>query len=88
MVLVDGMDYELGYWEVFYVGCGNKEVVFKSSDVVKFVYFYLNFILVYYVYFIKKIIEVDVEVVELGVLEIVNYWVICKLIVNSVVEVC
>ena len=87
-VSVDGTDYELGYREALYVGRGNKEVVFKSSDAAKPAHFYLNSTPAHHAYPTKKITEADAEVVELGALETANHRVIRKLIVNSVVEVC
>lgn len=52
VVIVDGKEYFMKYKEVFYVGCGNKEVIFKSNDVVKLVKFYINLVLVYKLYVI------------------------------------
>lgn len=35
VVTVDGKAYEMKYKEALYVGCGNKEVTFKSNDPAK-----------------------------------------------------
>lgn len=41
-VTVDGRNYPLKYKEALYVGCGNKEVTFKSDDATHPAKFYLN----------------------------------------------
>ena len=42
VVTVDGKAYEMKYKEALYVGCGNKEVTFKSNDPAKPAKFYIN----------------------------------------------
>lgn len=42
VVTVDGTEYELDTREALYVGCGNKEVTFKSNDASKPAKFYIN----------------------------------------------
>ena len=41
-VTVDGKEYELDFQDALYVGCGNKEVKFKSKDASKPAKFYIN----------------------------------------------
>ena len=42
VVTVDGKEYPMKYKEALYVGCGNKEVTFKSNDATKPAKFYIN----------------------------------------------
>ena len=42
VVTVDGKEYPMKYKEALYVGCGNKEVTFKSNDAAKPAKFYIN----------------------------------------------
>jgi 4-deoxy-L-threo-5-hexosulose-uronate ketol-isomerase len=42
VVTVDGKEYPMTYKEALYVGCGNKEVSFKSNDASKPAKFYIN----------------------------------------------
>lgn len=42
VVTVDGVEYAMDYKEALYVGCGNKEVKFKSKDATKPAKFYIN----------------------------------------------
>ena len=42
IVTVDGKEYPMKYKEALYVGCGNKEVTFKSNDAAKPAKFYIN----------------------------------------------
>lgn len=41
-VTVDGVEYPMEFKEALYVGCGNKEVVFKSDDAANPAKFYIN----------------------------------------------
>ena len=42
VVTVDGKEYPMKYKEDLYVGCGNKEVTFKSNDATNPAKFYIN----------------------------------------------
>ena len=42
VVTVDGKEYPMKYKEALYVGCGNKEVTFKSNDATNPAKFYIN----------------------------------------------
>lgn len=87
-VTVDGKEYELAHKEALYVGQGNKEVVFSSSDSENPAQFYLNSTPAHKAFPNKKIGSNDVEVIELGTPETANARTLRKYIVNSVVEVC
>jgi 4-deoxy-L-threo-5-hexosulose-uronate ketol-isomerase len=87
-VEVDGTDYKLNYKEALYVGRGNKNIRFKSSDAEQPARFYFNSAPAHKEY-PTKFISLDIaEVVELGSFESSNARKINKLIVNSVVETC
>jgi len=87
-VTVDGKVYELAHKEALYVGQGNKEVLFSSSDSENPAQFYLNSTPAHKAFPNKKIGTNDVEVIELGSPETANARTLRKYIVNSVVEVC
>lgn len=87
-VTVDGETYEIGHKEALYVGQGNKEIVFASTDAAAPAVFYMNSTPAHKAFPTKKIGLEDVEVVELGTPETSNARTIRKYIVNSVVEVC
>lgn len=88
VVKVGDVVFELDYKEVFYLGLGDWEVIFESKDVKNFVKFYFNFVIVYCNYFDKKVIKVDVIVVEMGLLEGFNYCCINKMLVSQVLFIC
>jgi 4-deoxy-L-threo-5-hexosulose-uronate ketol-isomerase len=85
---VDGTEYELGFKEALYIGSGNKDVVFKSSDKNTPARFYLNSAPAHASYPVKKVTLEDAECVDLGSLEESNARRINKLIVNSNVQTC
>ena len=60
VVTVDGKAYEMKYKEALYVGCGNKEVTFKSNDPTKPAKFYINSAPAYK-HFVTQLITTDVK---------------------------
>ncbi|MCU4164349.1 MULTISPECIES: 5-dehydro-4-deoxy-D-glucuronate isomerase [Marinilabiliaceae] len=88
VVSVDGTEYELKFKEALYIGSGNKEVIFKSSDKKTPARFYLNSAPAHASYPVKKITLDDAECIDLGSLEESNARRINKLIVNSNVQTC
>jgi 4-deoxy-L-threo-5-hexosulose-uronate ketol-isomerase len=87
-VIADGNEYILGFKEALYLGSGNKEVIFASSDVSNPAHLYINSAPAHHQYPNKKVTLADAEIVELGSLEESNHRVINKLLVNSVVKTC
>lgn len=87
-VTVDGTGYELNFKEALYVGQGNKDVVFESTDKTKPAKFYFNSAPAHTQYPTKKVTKKEAEVVELGSLETCNARTLNKLIVNSVLKTC
>lgn len=87
-VTVDGHKYDLSNREALYVGSGNEEIIFSSSDASEPAIYYINSTPAHKSYPIKKIGINDVEVVELGAPETANARTLRKYIVNSVVDVC
>jgi len=88
IVQVDDKDYALAYKEALYVGCGEKEIVFKSVDATKPAHFYFNSAPAHKNYPDKKITLADAQVVEMGTLETSNARTINKLLVNQVLPTC
>ena len=92
VVTVDGKAYEMKYKEALYVGCGNKEVTFKSNDPAKPAKFYINSATAHKEYK-TQLITIDGRKGSLkansfaaGKLEESNDRVINQLIVNNVLE--
>jgi len=86
-VTVDGTVYELNNKEALYIGKGNKEVTFETSNGEQ-PYFYINSAPAHQAFQTKKITKAEAEIVELGDAKYANRRTINKLIVNSVLETC
>jgi 4-deoxy-L-threo-5-hexosulose-uronate ketol-isomerase len=80
--------YKLGFKEALYLGKGNGNVIFESSDVAKPAKLYLNSAPAHCIYPARKITVADAEVVVLGTKESANNRILNKLLVNSIVETC
>jgi len=87
-VTVDGQITTVGFKEAFYLGKGNKSVVFASDDSQNPAKFYFNSALAHHAYPNQLITRAEAEIVELGSLETSNARTIRKLIVNSIVKTC
>ena len=98
VVTVDGKAYEMKYKEALYVGCGNKEVTFKSNDPAKPAKFYINSAPAYK-QFITQLITTDAKLQKAnpkkyvlgisdhyGKMEESNDRVVNQLIVKDVLE--
>jgi len=85
-VSVDGEVYELEYKEALYVGKGNKEIVFDSSDAASPAHFYLNSAPAHEVFPTVKIGREDAIVIELGEAKNSNRRTLNKLIVSDTIK--
>ncbi|MCL2027761.1 MAG: 5-dehydro-4-deoxy-D-glucuronate isomerase [Bacteroidales bacterium] len=88
IVSVDGTTYELGFKEALYLGKGNKDVKFSSSDAKSPARFYFVSTPAHRECPNKKVTLAEAEIVPLGSSETCNERVINKLIVNTTVETC
>lgn len=80
--------FELDYKEALYLGSGDREVYFESSDSKNPAKFYFNSATAHRNYPDKKITKADAEVAEMGSLESSNHRNINKMIVNQVLPTC
>ncbi len=87
-ITVDGTTHELKYKEALYIGSGEKEVHFESSESSSPAKFYINSAPAHKSYPDKHITLDDAEVVELGALESSNHRKINKLLVHQVIDTC
>jgi 4-deoxy-L-threo-5-hexosulose-uronate ketol-isomerase len=87
-ITIDGKTYEIKYKEAIYIGSGDKDVFFESSDPAAPARFYINSAPAHKPYPDQHVTLADAEVVELGALETSNHRKINKLLVNGVIESC
>lgn len=92
IVTVDGKDYELHFKDALYVGCGNKNVTFRSKDDANPAHFYLNSTPAHKQYK-TQLITIDgrkgtipANRLHLGKLEESNDRIINQLITNNVLQ--
>lgn len=92
IVSVDGKDYELHFKDALYVGCGNKNVTFRSKDDANPARFYINSTPAYKQYK-TQLITIDgrkgtipANRMHLGTLEESNDRIINQLITNNVLQ--
>lgn len=88
IVKVGDLEYELGYKEALYVGCGSHEVVFASENDSRPAHFYFNSASAHASYPVKKITKKEANVIHAGSLEESNARTINQLIVNTIVPSC
>lgn len=92
IVSVDGKEYELHFKDALYVGCGNKEVTFRSKDDANPARFYLNSTPAYKPYKTQLITidgrkgSIKANRLHFGSLEESNDRYINQLITNNVLE--
>jgi 4-deoxy-L-threo-5-hexosulose-uronate ketol-isomerase len=87
-IVLDGVEFELGFKEALYIGKGTSEVIFSSKDAAHPAKFYINSAPAHHSYPSKKVTKNEAEVVVLGAMDTANHRVINKLLVNSVIETC
>ena len=80
--------FELDYKEALYLGRGDREVKFESSDADKPALFYFNSTTAHCAYPNKKVTKKDAVVAHMGSLEMSNERDINKMLVNQVLPTC
>jgi len=80
--------YELGFKEALYLGSGDREVYFESSNRHRPAHFYFNSTPAHRSFPDKKVTKSDAVCAELGNMESANHRVINKMLVREVVETC
>jgi 4-deoxy-L-threo-5-hexosulose-uronate ketol-isomerase len=88
IVTVDGKEYPMIFKEGLYVGCGKKEVTFRSVDPANPAKFYINSTTAHKEYPTKKVTKADADILALGSLEGSNDRVINRMIVQKVLDSC
>lgn len=87
-VRVGDETFTLGYKEALYIGRGERDVAFSSSDPSKPALFYFNSTTAHCEYPCRKITKENAIVAHLGSLEMSNERNINKMIVNQVLPTC
>ena len=88
IVRVDGKAYELDYKEALYLGQGDRQVTFESTDAAQPALFYFLSANAHTSYPDRKITKADAVVAHMGSLEMSNERDINKMIVNQVLPTC
>jgi 4-deoxy-L-threo-5-hexosulose-uronate ketol-isomerase len=87
-VEVEGVLYELGHKDALYVGSGNKNVVFKSTDPKNPAKFYINSAPAHANFPIKKVSLAEANKLQLGAMETANHRTVNQMIIGGIVETC
>jgi 4-deoxy-L-threo-5-hexosulose-uronate ketol-isomerase len=87
-VVVEGTSYELGFKDALYIGSGNKEVIFKSSDSKNPAKFYINSAPAHTTYPTVKVSLEQANKLQLGTMETANHRTVNQMIIGSVVTTC
>lgn len=87
-VTAGGAEYALEYKEALYLGCGDREVTFESSDAANPALFYFNSAPAHRNYPDRKVTKKDCITAEMGSAEAANHRIINKMIVREVLETC
>lgn len=87
-VTAGGAEYALEYKEALYLGCGDREVTFESSDAANPALFYFNSAPAHRNYPDRKVTKKDCITAEMGSAEAANHRIINKMIVREELETC
>jgi len=87
-VIVGDEVFELDYKEALYIGRGDREVRFASSDGAHPAKFYFNSATAHTAYPCRKVTKTDAVVAHMGALETSNERSINKMLVNQVLPTC
>lgn len=80
--------FQLDYKEALYLGAGDRDVTFESTDAAHPAKFYFNSLAAHRNYPDKKVTKADAVVAEMGTLEGSNHRNINKMLVNQVLPTC
>ena len=80
--------FQLDYKEALYLGAGDRDVTFESTDSAHPAKFYFNSLAAHRNYPDKKVTKADAVVAEMGTLEGSNHRNINKMLVNQVLPTC
>ena len=80
--------FQLDYKEALYLGAGDRDVTFESTDAAHPAKFYFNSLAAHRNYPDKKVTKSDAVVAEMGTLEGSNHRNINKMLVNQVLPTC
>ncbi|MBC5842107.1 5-dehydro-4-deoxy-D-glucuronate isomerase [Flavobacterium sp. F-380] len=87
-VVVEGVTYELNFKDALYIGSGNKEVLFKSTDPKNPAKYYINSAPAHTSYPSKKVSLAEANKLELGTMETANHRTVNQMIIGGVVKTC
>ena len=88
VVCVGTERYELGFKEALYVGRGDRQVCFASTDPAQPAKFYFNSTTAHTSYPCRKVTKGEAVVAHMGSLEMSNERTINKMLVNQVLPTC
>ena len=87
-VIADGVVYDLGFKDALYIGSGNKEIIFKSDDILNPAKFYLNSAPAHTNYPNKKVGLAEANKLQLGAMETANHRTVNQMIIGGIVTTC
>ncbi len=87
-ITAGGKAWDLGYKEALYLGSGDREVIFESSDATNPALFYFNSAPAHRNYPDRKVTKKECITAEMGSAETANHRIINKMLVKEVLETC
>ncbi|WP_339920513.1 5-dehydro-4-deoxy-D-glucuronate isomerase [uncultured Flavobacterium sp.] len=87
-IVVEGKTYELDFKDALYIGSGNKEVIFKSTDPKNPAKYYINSAPAHSSYPSRKVSLAEANKLELGSMETANHRTVNQMIIGGVVTTC